>query len=313
MPWLVDGVFLQGDAEGLIDLPAIAPKPPPARIVHIVNPFRSATGDCDDRTQALTYETMRRARTFSTDIPIHLAAVVAETQLDCVPEEFELAGTLNRTIDQIAQLDNPRPLPLLFDILGVSCRYAAELAEQHGDAPENVFLIYTNADICPMPHFYDAVAGLIAHGFDAMTINRRTIPPHPRELESLAKMYGEFGRSHQGYDCFVFSLAQFDSYVRSNAFVGGDFVARSLLYNMVANSTQMVMLSKAHLTFHIGDVREWSDPKFKDYRDFNMRQAIGIVLTIIERDPDAGSKVIRFCHSNAEPIKFTKKDDPIAD
>jgi len=307
MPWLIDGVFLQGDAEGLIDLPALDSRPPPARIVHVVNPFRSPGGDCDDRTQALTYETMRRARDFSRDAPVHLTAVVAEAEQDCVPESFELAGTLNRTIDQIAEFDHPRPLPLLFDILESGCGYATELAGQHGDAPEHVLLVYSNADICLMPHFYDALAGLAAHGFDAMTINRRTIPEHVCELGSLAKMYGEFGRSHQGYDCFVFPLAQFDRYVRSNAFVGGDFVARSLLYNMVANSTQMVMLRKAHMTFHVGDEREWSDPRFKDYRDYNMRQAIAIIMTLIERDPDAGSKVIRFCHGNDEPIKFTKK------
>ena len=59
MPWLIDGVFLQGDTEDLTDLPAIELRPPPARIIHLVNPFRSSGGDCDDRTQALTYETMR--------------------------------------------------------------------------------------------------------------------------------------------------------------------------------------------------------------------------------------------------------------
>ncbi len=308
MPWLVDGVFLQGDKEGLIDLPAIDSRPPPARIIHLVNPFRSLGGDCDDRTQALTYETMRRAREFSLDVPVHLAAVVAEAERDCVPEAFDLAGTLNRTIDRIAEFEHPRPLPLLFDILELGTRYATELAGQHGDAPEDVFLVYSNVDICLMPHFYGSVAGLVAHGFDAMTINRRTIPPHPRELGNLAKMYGEFGRSHQGYDCFVFSLAQFDRYVRSDAFVGGDFVARNLLYNMVANSTQMFMLRKAHLTFHVGDVREWSDPKFKDYRDYNMRQAIDIIMTLGNRDPAVMTKLIRFCHRNEEPIKFTKQD-----
>ncbi len=308
MPWLIDGVFLQGDAEGLIDLPAIESRPQPARIVHFVNPFRSPGGDCDDRTQALTYETMRRAKDFSLDVPVHLAAVVAEAAQDCVPEAFDLAGTLNRTVDQIAQFDHPRPLPLLFDILGLGCRYAANLAGQHGDAPEDVFLVYTNADICLLPHFYSSVVGLIAHGFEAMTINRRTIPPHARELSNLDKMYAEFGRSHPGYDCFVFPLAHLDRYVSSNACIGGDFVARSLLYNMIANSTNMLMLKQAHLTFHIGNEREWSDPRFKDYRDFNMKQAIGIILTIIERDSDAGSKVIRFCHSSGEPIKFTKKD-----
>ncbi len=307
MPWLIDGVFLQGDKEGLTDLPLLEPRPRPARIVHLVNPFRSAGGDCDDRTQALTYETMRRAKAFSADVPVHLTAVVAEGQQDCLPEAFDLAGTLDRTIDQIADLEHPRPLPLLFDILELGYRRGAELARQHGDAPEDVFLIYTNADICPMPHFYGSVSDLVAKGFDAMTINRRTIPAHPREFGNLAKMYAEFGQTHPGYDCFVFPLANFERYVRSDAFVGGDFVARSLLYNMVAHSKTMLMLRKAHLTFHIGDEREWSDPKFRDYRKFNVKQAISIFTSLAQDNPATEQKLVHFCQRHGEPFKFTSQ------
>lgn len=307
MPWLIDGVFLQGDTEGLIDLPAIESRRPPTRIVHLVNPFRAPGGDCDDRTQALSYETMRRARDFTADVPVHLAAVVAETERDVLPEGFDLAGTLNRTIDQIAVFEHPRPLPLLFDILGLGYRYAAELAKQHDDALEDVFLLYTNADICPMPHFYRSVTDLIAHGFDAITVNRRTIPGHDRELGGLGKMYAEFGRTHSGYDCFVFPLAQFDNYVASDAFIGGDFVARSLLYNMIANSKNMLMLRQAHLTFHIGDEREWRDPKYQDYRQFNVRQAIGVLTRLAKRNPATEAKLVRFCQGHREPFKFTAK------
>lgn len=307
MPWLVDDVYLQGDAEGLIDLPAVESRATPARIVHLVNPFRSPSGDCDDRTQALTYETMRRARDFSPDLPIHLTAVVAETDADCVPDGFDLAGTLNRTVDRVAQFENPRPLPLLFDILQSGHHHAADLAGRHGDSPEDVFLIYTNADICLMPHFYDAIAGLVAHGFDTMTINRRTIPQHRRATGELAKMYAEFGQTHPGYDCFVFPLAHVDRYVRSDAFIGGDFVARSLLYNMVANSGNMLMLRQAHLTFHIGNEREWSDPRFKDYREFNVKQAIHVLTSLAQRNPAMEAKLVRFCQRHGEPFKFTAK------
>lgn len=307
MPWLVEGVFLQGDTESLHDLPAIESRPPPARIVHVVNPFRSSSGDCDNATQALTYETMRRAKDFWPDVPVHLAAAVADGERDCVPEGFELAGTLSRTIDQIADFDHPRPLPLLFDILEWGCRYAATLAARHGSAPEDVFIVYTNADICLMPHFFNAVARLVAHGFDAMTINRRTIAQYNREPGELASMYAEFGQSHAGYDCFVFPLAHFDRYVRSDAFIGGDFVARSLLYNLVANAKTMLMLRQAHLTFHIGDEREWSDPRFKDYREFNVKQAIGVLTSLAKRDPATEVKLVRFCQHHREPFKFTAK------
>jgi hypothetical protein len=307
MPWLVDGVFVQGNKEGLNDLPAIESRAPPTRIVHFVNPFRSPHGDCDDRTQSLSYETMRRARAFLPDVPVHLAAVVAETELDCVPKSFEMAGILNRSVDQNRQFDHPAPLPYLFDILGLGARHAKNLAERHGLAPDDVYLIYTNADICLMPYFYATVAGLIAHGFEAITINRRTIPQYERNLGNLEKMYAEYGQSHSGYDCFVFPLSQFDRYVTSHACVGRDFVARSLLYNMVANSKHMAMLRQAHLTFHVGDEREWSDPKLKDYGEFNVKQAISVLVTLAKRDPAIEFKLVRFCQHHGEPFKFTTK------
>jgi hypothetical protein len=158
-----------------------------------------------------------------------------------------------------------------------------------------------------MPQFFDAVARLVARGFDALTINRRTIPRYKRESGELACMYAEFGQSHAGYDCFVFPLAQFDRYVRSDAFIGGDFVARSLLYNLVANSKTMLMLRQAHLTFHIGDEREWSDPRYKDYREFNVRQAISVLTSLAKRDPATEAKLVGFCQRHREPFKFTAK------
>jgi hypothetical protein len=307
MPWLVEGLFVQGNTEGLNDLPAIDARPSPARIIHFVNPFRSPHGDCDDRTQALSYETMRRARDFAPDVPVDLAAVVAETEEDCVPEGFHLAGALTRSVDQVWQFNHPAPLPLLFEILGLGCRYAMNLAEEYGETPEDVFLIYTNADICLMPHFYATIAGLVAHGFEAMTINRRTIPQYERSLGNLGKMYAEFGNPHPGYDCFVFPLAHFDHYVSSDACIGRDFVARSLLYNMIANAKYMAMLRHAHLTFHIGNEQEWNDPKLKDYREFNVKQAIRVLVTLAERDPATESKLVRFCQHHREPFKFAAK------
>ena len=93
----------------------------------------------------------------------------------------------------------------------------------------------------------------------------------------------------------------------SNACIGGDFVARSLLYNMIANSKHMLMLRQAHLTFHIGDEREWSDPKFKDYREFNVKQAISVLVSLTKRNTATEAKLVRFCQRHREPFKFAAK------
>jgi hypothetical protein len=76
---------------------------------------------------------------------------------------------------------------------------------------------------------------------------------------------------------------------------------------MIANSKNMLMLRQAHLSFHIGDEREWSDPKFKDYRDFNVKQAISVLTSLAKRNSATEVKLVRFCQRHGEPFKFTAK------
>lgn len=304
MPWLIDSVFRQGDSESLADLPEVDARPRPARLVHVVNPFRSPSGPSNDRVQAVSYESMRRARDFFPDVPVHLAAVVAPVDQDGVPEAFELAGLLNRNVTDVATFTHPAPLPLMFDVLEVGCSHARALADEMEDDPARVYVVFTNVDIAVMPHFYAAVGDIVNHGYETLTIFRRTIPPIDPDPANLAAMYAEYGATHDGFDCFVFPLSHFDSYVRSDACIGRGFVMRSLLYNMVANSTNMAIVRKAHLTFHLGDDKDWKVPKFDDYNRFNVEQAMHVLVTLAERDPAPASKLVHFCKTHGEPFKF---------
>jgi hypothetical protein len=80
---------------------------------------------------------------------------------------------------------------------------------------------------------------------------------------------------------------------------------RSLLYNLVANSTKMAILRKAHLTFHLGDDKDWSVPKFEDANRFNVEQAKHVLVSLAERDPATARKLVHFCKTHGEPFKFT--------
>ena len=304
MPWLINGVFRQGDSEGLADLPLVKPRPRPARFVHIVNPFRSPAGPSNDRVQAVSYESIRRARAFSAENPVSLAAVVAPGDRDCVPEGFELAGVLERSVMDVATFSHPTPLPLVFDVLESGCAHARALAGERREDPETVFVVFTNVDIGLMPHFYAVVADVVSRGYETMTIFRRTIPPIDPDPANLATMYAEYGATHDGFDCFVFPLSRFDRYVRSDACIGRGFVMRSLLYNMVANSRQMAILRKAHLTFHLGDDKGWKDPKFEEDNRFNAEQGKHVLVSLMKRDAATERKLVRFCQAHGEPVRF---------
>lgn len=306
MPWLVDGVFRQGDAEGLTQFPKVVDRPRPTRFVHFVNPFRAPGGSSNDRVQAVSYESMRRARDFQPDMAVDLAAVVAPDDRDCMPEGFALAGVLDRDIRDVATFAHPRPLPLVYDVLTLGCAYARAEAEKNSEDPETVYVVFTNVDIGLMPQFYAVVADLVSRGYESLTIFRRTIPPIEPDVALLASMYSEYGATHDGFDCFVFPVSQFDRHVRNDAFIGRGFVMRGLLYNLVANATSLAIVRKAHLTFHLGDDRDWRDPKFEEQNRFNLDQAKRVLVSLMERDSATARKLFQFCERNSEPFKFER-------
>jgi hypothetical protein len=305
MPWLIDGVFRQGDSEALSEFPEVAARPRPARFVHFVNPFPSPGGPSNDRVQAVSYESIRRARAFQPEIAVDLAAVVAPDDRDCAPEGFELAGVLERDVRAVASFAHPLPLPLIFDVLAAGCAYARAVAEKNGEDPETVFAVFTNVDIGLMPQFYAVVADVISRGYQTLTIFRRTIPPIDPDPTRLASMYAEYGTTHDGFDCFVFPISELDRYVRSDACIGRGFVMRSLLYNMVASAATMAIIRIAHLTFHLGDDKDWRDPRFEDQNCFNIEQAKQVLVSLMQRDPETARKLLRFCERHREPFKFS--------
>ena len=291
-------------------LPRVEPLGRASRFVHLLNPYPGQGADGKDPTQELTFETMRRARGGTPAPPVHFGAVVAEGEESCLPTDFALAGLLTRTVLDVAQFEHPRPLPILFDILDLGCAYARRVCAEEGGDAEATFMIFTNVDICPLPHFYQTVADLIARGYDTITINRRSIAEVPPSLEDIPAMYSDIGVDHSGFDCFVFPLAHYARFVRSEACVGRSFVARSLLYNMVGTARHMAMLRRAHLTFHLGGAGEWNDPKYADTRRFNVEQAKHVLLSLMQRDKATARRLVQFCAGNGEP--FTFHHDPTA-
>lgn len=212
-------------------------------IAHIINPVKvSETSDLF-AAQPITFESMKRAKNFAQDSKnITLLSIQYEEDREIVPDYFQILPNLERSVlDSNSKLLD-RKLPLIADIIMSAVKNSA--AE---------YIIYTNADIGLMPHFYDFVLEQISEGHDALVINRRRVPAHLNKMADLPKIYSSLGKSHPGFDCFVFQRSLFHQMELASICVGIPFIGVSMAHNLFCLAKNPGYYPDAHLTFHIGE------------------------------------------------------------
>jgi hypothetical protein len=305
MPRLCDNAYQQSAGEPLLDVllahgldleaPAAAL---PRRMRHVVSPFAASPGSQAERTQTLTFAAMREAAAFAAgdsagQIPLDVgfrAAVLAD-EFSFAKRFFPDTVALPRSASDLRAFQVPRPLPLVFDVIEAAV----------DDGCDHVIL--TNVDICPLPHFYRAVARLLDHGFDALIINRRTLADGAADPSLLPLWCADPGRLHEGYDCFVFSAAAARRFVRNDACVGAGGVMRGLIYDMVASAARLLILTDVHLTCHIGDDKTWTRPELRDYIDHNWQEAIAVLRLVAAANPD---RFAAFCAALPDRVRVER-------
>ena len=275
--------FCKGaDIAGLYSLAPSDWRSIPVRIAHVVNTFRTEADSPHDRAQRMTLESMRVARDVAPLIDNslkvrHLAAVVSDQ--DVVSDAFDDIIALERTIQDLARFQVPRPLPLIQDIL---------------DGPSLVddeVLIYTNVDIAIVPNFYAFVADLFRLGLDALIVNRRTVSDTYPGPEALSLAVAEVGAEHSGYDCFAFRAGIRQQFVPWQSCVGIAGVMSPLLYNILAVARAPCVLLDAHVTFHLGDDKAWQRPEFDDYAALNREELVRTFQRLCE-DPERKARML---------------------
>lgn len=230
------------------------------RIAHIINPVRVNSSSDLFVAQPVTFESMRRAATHasgSVNVDLYTAQFPEDSEI--IPDFFRKTPDLSRSIRDVALLDHAKKLPLIKDILDRLYE-----ADPHAD-----YLIYSNVDIALQPHFYIAVKQYIEQGFDALVINRRTIPADLNTVAQLEQMYAHPGEPHPGYDCFVFRRTLYPSLALDNVCIGARYIGKLLVDNLRHCASRFQILTDEQLTFHIGNDRTWDSPAQQDLNDFN--------------------------------------------
>ena len=237
------------------------------KLAHIVNPVR--VGEESDLffAQPVTFKTMAVARDFAKDFGVEVELFSAQYPEDrsMIPDTFIKTPDLGRSVLDFGEFKKPRKLPLIKDIL--------DRLYQNTDAD---YLIYTNVDIALMPNFYVTVNQLIEQGYDAFFINRRTISKEYSRVEEFPLMYSEAGEKHPGYDCFVFNRAVYPKYDFGKACIGSGAIGKAILINLICYSKKLGEFRDQHLTFHIGNDRNWKQDQYQDYKLFNVKEVASL-------------------------------------
>ena len=239
-------------------------------LAHILNPVAVPAESPFAFAQQVTFESMRAARAFAApEIQVELYTAQYPEDRLILPRGFTPTPDLERSILDLGTFEPRRKLPFLADIL-----------ERLYGASEAEYFIYTNADIGLLPHFYRFVAAAIREGYDAFTINRRTIPARYTSLEALPAMYADLGEPHRGWDCFVFRRDVLPRFDLGKICLGAPLVGLTMLANLMSTALRFRQYTREHLTFHLGNDRRWNSGKQSAYARHNRREALRILRSL---------------------------------
>lgn len=211
-------------------------------MAHLINPYACLPETPEHKTQQLVLQSIVNAHENSAQKEqVRLFAAYYHTDQCKVPYNFTLLPPLTRSVADIKSFKTRKNYPLMADLL--------HALYNHTNAD---YFVYTNMDIILMPFFYDVVFSYIQQGYDAFAINRRRISKYFLNNHSLQEIYAEIGKSHPGFDCFVFRRTLLPHFIMKNICIGIPFVEATLIYNMVAFSNRFRLFPDKHLTVHIG-------------------------------------------------------------
>lgn len=251
---------------------------------HIINPVIVSKSSDLFIAQPITFETMKRARDFVKDeIEVKLFSAQYSEDRPLVPDYMIITRDLERSVRDISKRASVKKLPFIKDIL--------DRLYEFSDAD---YLIYTNVDIALAPNFYLAISNFINEGYDAFSINRRTISKHFQTIEDLPQMYQEKGLPHPGHDCFVFKRDLYQQFELEEVFIGARGIGAVLLCNLIRFAKQFACFKDEYLTFHLGNDRNWvvknQNNEYLNY--LNSKNSFKITQNLYQSTHNSDQKVL---------------------
>jgi hypothetical protein len=241
------------------------------RIRHVVPTVGASAPPQLQQVQQITIESIERSVAFTRpefdveafSVHFHDEVVVSGGLTDC--------PSLQRSILDLGNFAIPRRLPLLADVLAAL-----------DDPSEYDVAVYTNADIAVQPYFYELIGELMASGYDAISITRRTVHP-PFGSTAAPVLAAQVGTPHPGHDCFVMRSSIVEQLDVGEVALGVRYVGRAFLWALQLAAPRYRTFGDLHGTFHVGDDRAWSDARLDDYLEHNTQAVTQVVRRHVSR------------------------------
>jgi len=191
---------------------------------------------------------------------IELIAATYPEDEKIVPEYFKKTSFLKESVLDHGDFHQRIKLPLIREILEKAVN--ENLAD---------FIIYSNVDVGLYPDFYIRLAKLLDQGHDALIINRKRIEPLFTDVKDLDKIFQQDGKSHPGFDCFVFHRSIFSTMELGNISIGVPFIEISFSQNLFHLARSFKLIETDNYTFHIGmEIFKKRAPK--EYFEYNKKE-----------------------------------------
>ncbi len=206
------------------------------KYAHLINPYGNG-----DRIQEITLASMCDARrNFSNPSRIHFFTTTFSNDSIYISGEFQKLPYLERSVSYLSDSNTLVKLPFIGDQLAL-------LKDIDVD-----YIVYTNMDIHFKPDFYLFVEQQIHSGYDALIINRRRIPDKEYSVVDLPILYNILGKTHPGFDCFIFKRSLISRMRFFDICTGIPFFEASMVYTICSLAENPKFFPKSDCTFHIG-------------------------------------------------------------
>lgn len=253
---------------------------PNKALAHVVNPVNVPITSDLHVAQPVTFKAMKAAKASGSNTEQVELLQISYAEDAISLEGFKALPFLNRSVMDVGQFSKVRKLPLIADILNTA---AAQTSAE--------YLIYSNVDISPMPHFYQSIEDLLQH-HDALVINRRSIDKSYSSDRPLTDFYIQNGESHPGFDCFVFKKSLLKQFTLGETCIGANWVGRVLLCNLFAYAQSPKILTDQHITFHLGDDRSWKTSDNAQFDHHNAKQLMHLFTVLDQQGVINSSEVV---------------------
>jgi len=230
-------------------------------VAHIVNPFTPPESSDLFYAQPISFKSIEVAKKNAENIiDIEVMAAFYQEDKASVPANVTKTSYLKESVLDHHSFEKKIKLPLIREIL-----------QKAINESKAEYILYTNIDIGLYPDFYTRVNELLQQGYDALIINRKRIEPLYTQTSDLDKIWKQPGKSHPGFDCFLFHRSLFEKMELGNICIGVPFIEISFSQNLFHLANKFKLIETDNYTFHIGmEIFKKRAPQ--EYFNYNRRE-----------------------------------------